>query len=95
MEKKEIDNFYFNLIRKMNDAFSAQIQFEFELEFEFKFENEFEINFEFRFEFKNPWVQYVYRYLYRKYNSFFDLKTKEISKIFHFSCFNFITKIEK
>ena len=61
MEKKEIDNFYFNLIRKMNDAFSAQIQFEFELEFEFKFENEFEINFEFRFEFKNPWVQYVYR----------------------------------
>ena len=32
---------------------------------------------------------------YRKYNSFFDLKTKRILKIFHFSCFNFITKIEK
>ena len=38
-------NFYFNLIRKMNDTFGARIQFEFELEFEFKFEIEFEINF--------------------------------------------------
>ena len=38
----------------------------------------------------NTWTESMYL----KYNSFFDLKTKEISKIFHFSCFNFITKIE-
>ena len=33
--------------------------------------------------------------VYRKYNSFFDLKTKQILKIFHFSFFNFKAKIEK
>ena len=38
----------------------------------------------------NTWTESMYL----KYNSFFDLKAKEISKIFHFSCFNFITKIE-
>ena len=32
---------------------------------------------------------------YRKYNSFFDLKTKLVLKYFYFSFFNFITKIEK
>ena len=31
----------------------------------------------------------------RKYNWFFDLKTKLILKIFHFSFFSFIIKIEK
>ena len=31
----------------------------------------------------------------QKYNSFFDLKTKRSLKIFHFSFFNFKTKIEK
>ena len=30
-----------------------------------------------------------------KVNSLFDLKTKQILKIFHFSFFNFINKIEK
>ena len=39
----------------------------------------------------NNWLQSVYR----NYNSFFDLKTKRILKIFRFSFFNFITKIEK
>ena len=33
--------------------------------------------------------------MYRKYNSFFDLKTKRILNIFQFSFLNFITKIEK
>ena len=33
--------------------------------------------------------------VYQKYNLFFDLKTKRILKIFYFSFFNVITKIEK
>ena len=33
--------------------------------------------------------------VHRKYNSFFDLKTKRILKFFHFSFFNIKTKIEK
>ena len=33
--------------------------------------------------------------MFQKYNSFFDLKTKQILKFFHFSFFNFITKTEK
>ena len=33
--------------------------------------------------------------VYRKYNSIFDLKTKQILKFFQFSFFNFMTKIEK
>ena len=33
--------------------------------------------------------------MYRKYNSFFDLKANQILKFFHFSFFSFITQIEK
>ena len=33
--------------------------------------------------------------MYWKYNSFFDLKTKRILKIFHFSFLNFKTRVEK
>ena len=37
----------------------------------------------------------LFKSVYQKYNSFFDLKTKWILKFFHFSFSNFITKIEK
>ena len=75
--------------------FEFEFEFEFKLEFKFKFEFEFKINFEFEFEFKNSWSNTCTESAYQKYNSFFDLKTKRILKTFHFSCFNFITKIEK
>ena len=40
-------------------------------------------------------TQNIKKSVHQKYNSFFDLKTKQILKNFYFLFFNFITKIEK
>ena len=75
-----------------------------DLKFVFRFDNENEkrkkIKYLFHFKTKiecpfRPTDSDCSQSVYRKYNSFFDLKAKRISKIFHFSFFNFKTKIDK
>ena len=72
----------------------------------FRFDNENEkrkkikILFHFKTKIECPFwptdcARIHFKSVHRKYNSFFDLKTKRILKIFHFSFFNFKTKIEK
>ena len=53
----------------------------------------FKLKIEWHFRFTDSWDEM--ESVYRRYNSFFDLKTKWILKIFHFPFFNFKTKIEK
>ena len=89
-----ISKWSFNL--EIEHRFQKQtsiLKWSFHLKIGLRFQNDtliskWSFDFEIELRFQNQSV-------YWKYNSFFDLKTKRILKCFHFSFFNFITKIEK